>query len=48
MLSREQKKLIFAACIGTVLEWYDFSLYAYLAGIFAHIFFVPFPALVCC
>ncbi|MGC1854627.1 MAG: MFS transporter [Candidatus Aquirickettsiella sp.] len=39
MLSRDQKKLIFSACIGTILEWYDFSLYAYLAGIFAQIFF---------
>lgn len=39
MLSRDQRKLIFSACIGTILEWYDFSLYAYLAGIFAQIFF---------
>lgn len=39
MLTKDQKKLIFSACIGTILEWYDFSLYAYLAGIFAQIFF---------
>lgn len=39
MLTRDQRKLIFSACIGTILEWYDFSLYAYLAGIFAQIFF---------
>ena len=39
MLTRDQGKLIFSACIGTILEWYDFSLYAYLAGIFAQIFF---------
>lgn len=43
MLTRDQKKLIFSACIGTVLEWYDFSLYAYLAGIFAKIFFRALP-----
>jgi MFS transporter, MHS family, proline/betaine transporter len=41
MLTRNQKKVIFSACIGTILEWYDFSLYAYLAGIFARIFFHP-------
>lgn len=39
MLTRDQNKIIFSACIGTILEWYDFSLYAYLAGIFAKIFF---------
>lgn len=45
MLTRDQKKLIFSACIGTILEWYDFSLYAYLAGIFARIFFHSLPNL---
>lgn len=39
MLTKDQKRIIFSACIGTILEWYDFSLYAYLAGIFAQIFF---------
>ncbi len=43
MLTRDQKKVIFSACIGTILEWYDFSLYAYLAGIFARIFFRSLP-----
>lgn len=39
MLSKPQRKIIFSACIGTILEWYDFSLYAYLAAIFAQLFF---------
>lgn len=39
MLTKDQKKIFFSACIGTILEWYDFSLYAYLAGVFAQIFF---------
>lgn len=44
MYNTQQKHVIFAACIGTILEWYDFSLYAYLAGIFAHIFFRAIPS----
>lgn len=44
MLTRDQRKVIFSACIGTILEWYDFSLYAYLAGIFARIFFPSLPS----
>ena len=43
MLTRDQKKVVFSACIGTILEWYDFSLYAYLAGLFAKIFFCGLP-----
>lgn len=39
MLLNNKKRIIFSACIGTLLEWYEFSLYAYLAGIFAKIFF---------
>ncbi|TLY48307.1 MAG: MHS family MFS transporter [Gammaproteobacteria bacterium] len=45
MLTKGQKKIIFSACIGTILEWYDFSLYAYLASIFAQIFFHSLPNL---
>lgn len=45
MLKKEQKRIFFSACIGTILEWYDFSLYAYLAGIFAQIFFRSLPNL---
>lgn len=43
MLSKDQKRIIFSACIGTILEWYDFSLYAYLAGLFSKIFFRALP-----
>lgn len=39
MLLNNKKRIVFSACIGTLLEWYEFSLYAYLAGIFAKIFF---------
>lgn len=42
-MTSDQKKVVFSACIGTILEWYDFSLYAYLAGIFAQIFFPALP-----
>lgn len=42
-MTSDQKKVVFSACIGTILEWYDFSLYAYLAGIFAQIFFPHLP-----
>lgn len=45
MLTRSQKNVIFSACIGTLLEWYDFSLYAYLAGLFAKIFFLSLPSI---
>lgn len=34
-----QRHTILSASIGTVLEWYDFSIYAYLAAIFAILFF---------
>ena len=44
MLSKQQRKVIFSACIGTVLEWYDFSIYAYLAAIFAQLFFRAAPS----
>ncbi|MDQ8039261.1 MAG: MFS transporter [Rickettsiella sp.] len=34
-----QRRTILSASIGTVLEWYDFTIYAYLAAIFATLFF---------
>lgn len=37
--SRLQRRTILSASIGTVLEWYDFSIYAYLAAVFARLFF---------
>jgi MFS transporter, MHS family, proline/betaine transporter len=36
---RIQRRTVLSASIGTVLEWYDFSIYAYLAAIFARLFF---------
>ncbi|PNG27173.1 MFS transporter [Methylocella silvestris] len=36
------KKLIFASCLGTIFEWYDFYLYVSLAGIIGAQFFGQF------
>jgi MHS family proline/betaine transporter-like MFS transporter len=36
---RLRRRTLFSASLGTVLEWYDFSIYAYLAAIFADLFF---------
>jgi len=38
---REERRVIFAASLGTVFEWYDFYLYATLAPFFAALFFPP-------
>jgi MFS family permease len=35
----EERRVIFAASLGTVFEWYDFYLYATLAPFFAALFF---------
>ncbi len=35
----EERRVIFAASLGTVFEWYDFYLYATLAQFFASLFF---------
>lgn len=40
-LSGEERRVIFASSLGTVLEWYDFYLYAALAPFFATLFFPP-------
>lgn len=32
-------RTIFASAIGTILEWYDFSLFAFLTPVLAHLFF---------
>ena len=37
--SRSYRKVAFAACFGTFLEWYDFLTYATLAVIFGPLFF---------
>jgi MFS transporter, MHS family, proline/betaine transporter len=41
---RTQRRIILSASLGTLLEWYDFSIYAYLAAIFARLFFPPTQA----
>src|SRR6266702_3422521 len=38
-LSDSSRKAIWAAAIGNLLEWYDFGVYAYLAGLIAAKFF---------
>ncbi|MGH7211984.1 MAG: MFS transporter, partial [Acetobacteraceae bacterium] len=35
----ETRKAVFAAAIGNVLEWYDFGVYVFFAGIIARNFF---------
>src|SRR5262245_64603548 len=39
VLTREQRRVLFASSLGTVFEWYDFYLYATLAPFFAALFF---------
>src|SRR6186997_1621902 len=39
--AQEQRKVVFAASLGTIFEWYDFYLYATLAPFFASLFFPP-------
>lgn len=38
-LRPDQRRAIAAACIGNFLEWYEFVLYGYFAGVFAILFF---------
>lgn len=38
-LDRAQLRVVVAACIGNFLEWYEFVLYGYFAGVFAVLFF---------
>src|SRR5262245_913027 len=35
----DSNKAVLAAVIGNVLEWYDFAVYAFVAGIIARVFF---------
>src|SRR3954466_1495941 len=37
--SAQSRRAVTAAVIGNVLEWYDFAVYAYVAGIIARKFF---------
>lgn len=38
-LDRDTKRVIFAAALGTVFEWYDFFVYGSLAAFFSTLFF---------
>ncbi|WP_027535103.1 MFS transporter [Bradyrhizobium sp. WSM3983] len=38
-LDRDTKRIIFAAALGTVFEWYDFFIYGSLAAFFSTLFF---------
>ncbi|MFT4098492.1 MAG: MFS transporter [Rhodoblastus sp.] len=42
-MTRVEKRVVFAASLGTIFEWYDFYLYGALAGIIADQFFDQFP-----
>ncbi|MCB1541326.1 MAG: MFS transporter [Rhodoblastus sp.] len=42
-MTRVEKRVVFAASLGTVFEWYDFYLYGALATIIADQFFDQFP-----
>lgn len=39
MIISNRKNTVFAAIIGSILEWYDFLLYAYFASLLAPLFF---------
>lgn len=40
-MTREERKVILASSFGALLEWYDFYIYAALAGYFSVLFFPP-------
>lgn len=40
-ITKTQRKVVFAACFGTFLEWYDFLTFATLATYFSVLFFPP-------
>ena len=42
-MTRQEKNLIFATSIGTLLEWYDFFLFGLLANVMAKNFFSGYP-----
>jgi len=42
-MTRVEKRVVFAASLGTIFEWYDFYLYGALASIIADQFFDQFP-----
>lgn len=39
---RDRRRVVFATVVGTTVEWYDFFIYAFAAGlVFADLFFAP-------
>ncbi|MEO8906988.1 MAG: MFS transporter, partial [Microbacteriaceae bacterium] len=41
----DRRRVILATVIGTTVEWYDFFIYAFAAGVvFANLFFEPMGA----
>lgn len=39
---KERRRVVFATVVGTTVEWYDFFIYAFAAGlVFAQLFFAP-------
>ncbi len=42
-MTRVEKRVVFAASLGTIFEWYDFYLYGALASIIGDQFFDQFP-----
>lgn len=40
-MTKEERKVIVASSFGALLEWYDFYIYAALAGYFSSLFFPP-------
>ena len=39
---RDRRRVVFATVVGTTVEWYDFFIYAFAAGlVFAELFFAP-------
>jgi hypothetical protein len=40
--SADRRRVVFATVVGTTVEWYDFFIYAFAAGlVFAELFFAP-------
>ena len=40
--ARDRRRVVFATVVGTTVEWYDFFIYAFAAGlVFAELFFAP-------
>ena len=42
--AKKAKKAVFATGIGNAMEWFDFGLFAYLAGVIGHNFYTQLPS----